>query len=109
MIVSIPDLIKLIQSLKKNTPDFISKYLPAIPDNCNDEYQHIADVLAPAELSALPGAICSLPAQDFECIRKIGDGIDDVSMITDLIGKGLVQTLVDALEKPFAAYLTSLE
>ncbi|GBG30168.1 Hypothetical Protein FCC1311_063882 [Hondaea fermentalgiana] len=93
LLTKIPEILNFISSLKETMPTVLAQYIPVIPhETCDASY---ASVSAKFTANSQPLAVCDFDDQEVECVALLGDAIDDVDMLRELIGgRGLIRYTV---------------
>lgn len=93
LIGKLPQILHFMTDLKESMPSTVANYIPDIPhDTCDSSYESAA---AKFVANPQPLAICDLDSEEAECFALIGDSVDDVEMLRELIGgRGLLRYAV---------------
>jgi len=98
MLRKLPQLLTFVTSLRDHVPSFAVPYLPVIPhDYCDASYQIVsttfADVIKTNGVNKIPSIICSsLDEKQVECVALLGDALDEVQIVREMIGRpGIVR------------------
>jgi len=96
MVVKIPEILRFVTTLRETLPEFLSRYLPEVPhDECDEHFESATEKFVK---NLNPLEICNLSEEEAECIAKLGDNIDEIELIRDLIGKaGLVRFAAESV------------